>query len=663
MRDESPVLDQTEDFSREVTMEEYARRTRSTPKVTLATNVTRKKETKKPTRFKAASTRSVAHDDAAFAEAWEDKHSMAGTVTSLDTVKVSNKSAQPQIKKKEKWTNKFKRMMGGSKGNDPMAFSDANIVDTPPVPLKKLTPELGNRKRITSSDSINGRTRSSPPKTADSAEDQDELPDDSIRGRLDGIDVINLGGAQMTSTSPHPEYPCQGTLDDFPNFSFVGKSLQLSPADIVSNMLWQYGGDRNPPEMVLDGFLPGGDDRWTVRIEQHRSGLTTTAKVDDGGSPLLPTQDLWNSLWGSDPAPVSLTNLDKYESSDDPVLLLAAECSVPIDVDEDTFIISTHQHLRAIHDIAVGPLSAGKFELALAIFTKLLKGLNMIENNGLAFLKGTTLHNIGVIHLWKGDYENALTSFQSAIDERVKHLPKNHGDTVVSLVRKGTALFALGRYDEAIAAFEVALPLMPRNHIVRAKVQNNLGTAYFQQMDYVAALKHFTVSLETQRNWLDASVRRETLVTDASVTLCNMGRVYMERSDNDLASQVYEEALLLQTTIFKQDSDVVLDTRTNVAIAKARAGHVENGLQILKSCLRSKKARYGQNHPSALETIGLMGYFYTKLQSFENAENCLSSVRNWQKESLRSDHPSSKKTQQMIDAFEASTGKNFAVWV
>ena len=604
------------------------------------------------------------------------------TVASHETVKASNKTK----KKEGRWT-KIKRMMLGSpnkrsaSSSGPLLSShhpdkESAVVVQPP----KSSPLLFTPKKKRSSDGgFSIRVRSSPQKTAEttaleeSSAAEDMMTNDSIRGRLDGIDVISLGSALTVSAPRQQQQPHDD--DDFPNLSFVGDSFEQSPADLVRNMLWKYG-ERNPPEMILEGYVPGGNDRWTVRIEprgQQRQQQQRPNKqqngdhhhhVEDGGSPPVSSQELWNSLWGSDPTPSNTADdLEKYESSEDPVMLLAAECSVPIDLDEDTFIISTPQHFRAIHEIIVLPLSVGNFDLAIGILTKLWQGLKLLENDDFDFLKGTTLHNIGLIHLWKGEYETALKWFQQAVDERAKTLPKNHSDTVVSLVRKATTLFALERFDEAVAAFEVAIPMMPRDHIVQAKVQNNLGAAYYQQMDFTAALKQFTLSLDTQRAWLETTVRRETLVFDTSVTLSNIGKVYMERSDSDLACDAYEEALLLQTTMFRKDSATVLDTLMSLAIAKARAGQVENALQILKGCLRAKREKFGKESAPAVELIGLMGFLYAKMESFEEAERNLSVVEDWQEKNLARNHPSCQQTEEIVEAIEAGLGRKLSVWV
>lgn len=49
---------------------------------------------------------------------------------------------------------------------------------------------------------------------------------------------------------------------------------------------------------------------------------------------------------------------------------------------------------------------------------------------------GASLHNLGVIHLLKGDYEDAFSFFKRAVDNRRACLGDAHPDCVVSFSRR-----------------------------------------------------------------------------------------------------------------------------------------------------------------------------------------------------------------------------------
>jgi tetratricopeptide (TPR) repeat protein len=428
--------------------------------------------------------------------------------------------------------------------------------------------------------------------------------------------------------------------------------------------------------MIFEGFLPGCEDRWSVRLEHlpnkpkgvgsvsddpafpSLKGLSSDEyETSEDGSPIMPAHKLWNMLWGPDPAPTNLTDLDrvdKDDETDDPLLNLAAENSIPIDIDEETFIVSNRDHLQSIHDITTVPLSNGQFDAALTILYKLLKGIELLDEEDIRFLRGSVIHNIGVIQLWQGSYDKALVSFQRAVEERSIHLPANHADTVVSLVRKGMTYFALERFDEAIAVWNTALPMTQLDHVVRAKILNNLGVAQYLRKDFSAALKDFTASLEIQRHWLDGLLRRETNVYGAAVTLGNMGKLYLGQPDYDLAYFVYEEALLLQTTVFRKDDDIVLASLTSLALAKAQNNQLQKALLILRGCLRSQNVRFGSDSVASIDTTGLMGYLYARDENYDEALNCLNKVKTWQITRLPTSHPSLGTTKEAIKTLEES---------
>ena len=137
-----------------------------------------------------------------------------------------------------------------------------------------------------------------------------------------------------------------------------------------------------------------------------------------------------------------------------------------------------------------------------------------------------------------------------------------------------------------------------------------------------------------------------------------MGKVYLQLSDYDLAFYLYEEALLLLTTIFRKDHDMVLTCLTSLAMAKAQKGELDNALQILQGCLRSQNSRFGVLSRASIETVGLSGFLYARHGDFENALKCLFTVRKWQKSHLPEKHPALLISKESIRAIEAKLGTN-----
>lgn len=416
-------------------------------------------------------------------------------------------------------------------------------------------------------------------------------------------------------------------------------------------------------------------------------------------SSTVPVHILQKKLWGPDIGPADLKNLDDDEeeapskkkrfqfahqrddsfsnssyNAEDPLLSLAAKCSIPIDVDEDMFIISSRDHVNSIHEIASASIAKGRISVALRVFQTLLKGLNALkysdssnqtdkEESDLRFAKGATMHNIGILQMWLGQFQGAMKSFENAVTERQRLLPKHHSDICVSMIRQATASFAIGQMEDSKMILEQVLTMLPLGHVARAKILNNLAVVYFRQGNSNEALKEFTKSLEIQRVWLDSPVRRPCTVYDAALTLCNMGELYLDRNDSELAIYLYEEALLFQTSIFPKDHPSVLLTLSSLAIAKVRNGDLDNAIHILQGCLRGQTTKYGKNSSHAVNTIGLLGILYARIHSYEESLQCFVQVRKWQKLNLLvpTPHPALRESKDLIKVVENavySRGKN-----
>mmetsp|Transcript_27335 Transcript_27335/g.75360 ORF Transcript_27335/g.75360 Transcript_27335/m.75360 type:complete len:875 (-) Transcript_27335:115-2739(-) len=560
--------------------------------------------------------------------------------------------------------------------------------------------------------------------------------DNMVRGRLDGLDVMTLGCA-LWENAPTAHLATLGGTTNYRNtrtstaqnpweetrYSVTGRSTFYAPADMVKDMLWTSGG-RATPEIILDGCAPGPEDRWSVQIEGTQKpkfeftydnnssvgppppGLqeastdehTESTATDEYDSPVLSAHKLWTSLWGPDPIPSAKPNRDLINNiavegdfvhsgksdevdmeADDPLLSLAANSNVPIDIDEDTFIVTTREHLDAIQEIAAVPLSEGRFETALRVLDKLLLGLTSNSRHDQRFLLGATHHNIGLINMWQGNFERANAAFEQALEERKKIMEEDHADLVVTKVRRAQCLFAMERFDEASGLLEECLRLAPQEDaMVRTKVLNNLSMVCYHKHEVSKALRFLAQALELQREFLDGPVKRESIIYDAAVSLSNMGKLYLERSDYALCNSVYEEALLLQTSIFQRDNPIVIQAYINLAWSKGLSGQSTTALKLLESCVRVQSVSYGEDSSSTVETSGWMAHLYSRVERYNEALALYRKIRQWQKQHLKantplfhitgpqtSTHPSVKMVKDCIKSIEERNASNASLspWV
>lgn len=141
------------------------------------------------------------------------------------------------------------------------------------------------------------------------------------------------------------------------------------------------------PQLVLEGFA---NERWTLRFSDLPSTPTSSSTssssyvprlqpIDDDESSTLtdnefPLKGLWYQLWGgsssSSSKQPSPTNKAKNSTKEhDDLLEIAAACSVPVDLDEGTFIIDSPNHLHSVHELVTIPLQVGLKMGCFAVFS------------------------------------------------------------------------------------------------------------------------------------------------------------------------------------------------------------------------------------------------------------------------------------------------------
>jgi len=504
------------------------------------------------------------------------------------------------------------------------------------------------------------------------------MQDDAIRGRLDGLDILSLGPARIPLTTRPDGVPNQGDL------LIESMNPEFTPSKMILDMIKLSAG-REAPEMILEGFYPSDEGRWAVRIDGTPNVKTENAPIFSSGrnSPIpelspvdsyevgSPTAcgeensslaHLMENIWGKDEIPPTHQKPERSSSDqvDDDILQLASKCNVPIDIDEDTFIVETAEHLHNVHNIATIPLQRGDFDRALKVFYKILTGLRLRHEGKAHYLIGATLHNIGIIQTWQGKFKEAREAFKEAVIVRILSLHPQHEDVGVSLVRHGFACLAVGQPTEATSSFQKALSTFVTRNASRAKILNNLGVAQFLNRD-INAMRILKTALEIQRYWLGGKIRRDSIIFDASVTLSNLGKIYQEKKDFKTSVFVYEEALLLQTSVFRQDSLPVLLSLGNISYVKAKSGDLIKAINIYKGLERTFESLHGKESRQYNEILGLLAYLH--MQKGENTEagEYLSSVLVWQQQNLGDKSPYVKHTKESL-SFARADAEAGSMW-
>ena len=508
--------------------------------------------------------------------------------------------------------------------------------------------------------------------------------DAAIVGRLDGIDILDLGPARYQTIGNS-----QVAIDNGPIYT---------PQRMVLDSLMTSGG-KVVPEVVFEG--PSGEvsDRWVVPvgIETVHDAANIEEEMGDGGDDAVltcgaeSTNELHELLSCFGASGAATTEVDRRES---PTLLPAeashprshydanstfriseiwgkdappekvrsfVSSSCPVDVDEDIFIIESPKHLDAVHDGIALAIRRGDFGQALRLFAKLVRSLNHRAREHddvvIELLLASTHTNMAIICLWIGRSSEALYHANKATEKRTRHLPKDHEAIGVSFAKRGVIEFGLNDFEASLHSYRCAVAVLnkhpSKHHTMLAKLENNVGCSLFQQSRFVEAQQHFTASLEMQRPSVEGSVRREAAVFNCGLTLTNLGKVHLALDDKEMAVYVYEEALLLQTSTFPKSHDSVLRTLESLAYTKSVIGDGKEALRIYRAVHRSLVATHGENSKATMDVVSLIGALSVEQQSYGEALKCFHTLLEWQRTKLPSEHPTIVRTSQTVERIKA----------
>jgi tetratricopeptide (TPR) repeat protein len=166
------------------------------------------------------------------------------------------------------------------------------------------------------------------------------------------------------------------------------------------------------------------------------------------------------------------------------------------------------------------------------------------------------LYNLGLICLWRGEYNNALSQFEKSlrIDQQaysVRGMSK--GDLVSNaavLNQIGETYRQQGKYKLALQYFDQSLAITRKKNYRHETANgyeiacrrgegwtlNNLGKIACNKGDYETALQHYTQSLDIRMEVEDK--------LGEGITLNNIGMLYHARRDWAKALEYYEQALM-----------------------------------------------------------------------------------------------------------------------
>jgi len=276
--------------------------------------------------------------------------------------------------------------------------------------------------------------------------------------------------------------------------------------------------------------------------------------------------------------------LVNFKANDDIDSTIVKKVIVSIPLDIYTYNVGFDLSAYQSTDLAsvIDNLKNKKFNLVLK---KLLEILQRQSGEGndeddddfvedAALLFGITLHNIAVVNMFAGQYQESTYYFKMAVDAKKISFGDDHRLVADSLNELGILYFAQGRFNEALSTLKEAKAIRIKkfgpNHPKVALTTNNIACIEFLLDQTYSALAMFKEGKDSLRRAIGSSMTmvKLDLLHVATVT-CNLGYMEARLKNYDEARAIFEEVLIVQQSVLGDNHETVIDTQSNIDFTNA----------------------------------------------------------------------------------------------
>ena len=119
----------------------------------------------------------------------------------------------------------------------------------------------------------------------------------------------------------------------------------------------------------------------------------------------------------------------------------------------------------------------------------------------------------------------------------------------------------------------------------------------------------------------------------------------------------------LESTAFRRDSPLILESLGNLAYATIKTGDLDKAIEMYNGILRSQEGLNGKESQEYNETVGLLGYTLLLKQEYSQALTCLSIALKWQENNLGASHPSVLHTKESVKRADKKARGGASKWI
>jgi CHAT domain-containing protein/Tfp pilus assembly protein PilF len=269
-----------------------------------------------------------------------------------------------------------------------------------------------------------------------------------------------------------------------------------------------------------------------------------------------------------------------------------------------------------LHFKASGLINASQFDEAEALEERALALREQALGPESAAV-ANSLHQIGNILSYKGDYPKAETVFLRALAIRETAAPVSN-DVFALLNALGGLYSNMGNLDKAEQLLQRAvgmqehLPGLPDLSV--AAVLNNLALVCYGKGDYSKAETLFERALAVEEKAFGPD---HPELTD---TLDNLSALYQATGNYLKAESVAQRSLSIEEKAFGPDDPRIGSTLENLANVRYRSGEIDQAGQLYERGLRIYEKSLGPEHPLVALGLNNLAEVYHDRREFAQAE-------------------------------------------
>jgi tetratricopeptide (TPR) repeat protein len=266
---------------------------------------------------------------------------------------------------------------------------------------------------------------------------------------------------------------------------------------------------------------------------------------------------------------------------------------------------------RELHETAKSVLNSGDYESAVTMFESLQKA--QTERFGEEHSSvGAATHNVGVVRLRMGQHKSAEEILVRAVAIRRKVLGNDHLDLAVSTSNAvGSCLFSDQRPDHVLPLFLGLQASLTK-----------LGSARVALLKFDDGLQDLREALQISRKTLGRGHK-----TVAQI-LCHIACLYFEAGELFSAQATFEDALDIYRDVFPTDTGrdacmaQMTETLCNIGSIQNKRKNFSGAIESFREALDLQRGIMGHDNPRVIASLDNLGYSFSKNKSYHQALTC-----------------------------------------